>query len=192
LNELYTVGGGVPKNTPPAIGSRHRRQLTTNGGVQLAKASLKAQSFVGVDAKANVELGDTVSENQIQIKALETVTFLGRLKGKAIDADASSIRFVKGSMLALDINPDSEIKQPALQATRKGSSIEFLEGSEIVIVSVAKNAPANLKDRLVLARTQAGKITMDKNYLVVRPDWLTNAVIEGEELVLQVNEKKSK
>ena len=59
-------------------------------------------------------------------------------------------------------------------------------------MSVAKNAPANLKDRLVLARTQAGKITMDKNYLVVRPDWLTNAVIEGEELVLQVNEKKSK
>ena len=170
----------------------NRILITTNGGAQLAKASLKAQSFVGVDAKANVELGDTVSENQIQIKALETATFLGRLKGKAIDADASSIRFGKGSMLALDINPDSEIKQPALQATRKGSSIEFLEGSEIVIVSVAKNAPANLKDRLVLARTQAGKIIMDKNYLVVRPDWLTNAVIEGEELVLQVNEKKSK
>jgi hypothetical protein len=57
-------------------------------------------------------------------------------------------------------------------------------------VSVAKNAPANLKDRLVLARTQAGKITMDKNYLVVRPDWLANAVIEGEELVFSSKWKK--
>ena len=84
-----------------------------------------------MDAKANVELGDMVSENQIQIKALDLVTFLGRLKGKAIDADASSIRFEKGSILALEVNPDSEINQPALQTTKryklnKGDKLFFL------------------------------------------------------------------
>jgi hypothetical protein len=168
------------------ISTNDRITVTTNGGVQLAKAALEARSLVAVDAKANVELGETVSANQVQLKALETISFLGKLKAKAIDADATFIRFGKGSILSLGLDTDPEVRQPVLKTSKNGSSIEFLEGSEFVISSPAKNRSKNPGNRLVLAQTRGGKITLEKKALVGRPEGYENPVVEGGELVLRV------
>ena len=126
------------------------------------------------------------SAGSVRIRALESFTVCGHLSAAGtIEVDAPAVRFARGSVLSLDLET-GRANQPLLKALRKAASIDFAEGSGITILSHADNPPGGLGDKVVLAHADSGKISLDKDLPVARPNWLGPPAVEGGDLVSRV------